>query len=318
MEPFTSQTSRISQLNLSLSALNKAIILSVVYIFLLFVLPIGHETVGSYHLSNFDYRILRFAVNLPSIFLWIAAFIGYGTLQQYSKLIQTTAEGSSYNRLANGVMWLAWSLPITSLTSLITSSISYRRPSFHAAGIIITNYVSLILPLIAFSLIGLAARQISSTVHNKFYGRSSRTTVLLFLLIGILYCCMTFSHFSSARLNSSNNPYFLPIWLMILTVVIPYLYAWLVGLLAAYGISIYSQQIAGLLYQRALRLLVVGLIIIICASIAMQYLNGVEPRTGHLILNTKLLVNVILRIISGAGFVLLTIGALRLKKIEEI
>src|SRR5205807_891103 len=98
----------------------------------------------------------------------------------------------------------------------------------------------------------------------------------------------------------------------------PYLYVWFVGLLAAYEITLFSRVTSGVLYRRALRLLAGGLIAVIVSAIAIQYLNGLLPSSGHVVLNYKLLLVWLCRIISGAGFVMITIGASRLKSIEEV
>jgi hypothetical protein len=110
----------------------------------------------------------------------------------------------------------------------------------------------------------------------------------------------------------------LPAWLMIVSVIVPYLYAWCIGLLAAYEIMVFSVNVRGLLYRRALLFLVIGLVAVILSSIAYQYVNSVVPRTGELVFNYKLLLTLAIRIVSGIGFFVLAIGASRLKKIEEV
>jgi hypothetical protein len=105
---------------------------------------------------------------------------------------------------------------------------------------------------------------------------------------------------------------------MVLSVIVPYLYAWFVGLLAAYEITLFSKHIKGVLYRQALGLLAAGLITIIASFIALQYLNGIQPRVGYLLINYQLVLSSIFRIIGAGGFVMLTIGAARLKKIEDV
>jgi hypothetical protein len=134
----------------------------------------------------------------------------------------------------------------------------------------------------------------------------------------VLYCYLTFRQFNPGSLGSTHNPYFLPIWLLLLTVIIPYLYAWFVGLLAAYEITSYSQQVRGVLYKQALHLLVGGLVAVIAGSILLQYISSVDPSPGHLVLDYRLLLVVLFRIVIGIGFVLIAAGANRLKRIEEV
>jgi hypothetical protein len=142
--------------------------------------------------------------------------------------------------------------------------------------------------------------------------------MLVFVVGGVLYCYLTFRRFDPSSLGSTNNPYALPIWLMLLTVIIPYLYAWFVGLLAAYEITTYTKQVRGVLYKQALHLLVIGLLAVIIGSITLQYVSSVAPAAGHLTLNYRLLLITLFRVVDGIGFVLIAIGALRLRKIEEV
>jgi hypothetical protein len=99
---------------------------------------------------------------------------------------------------------------------------------------------------------------------------------------------------------------------------VPYLYAWFVGLLAAYEIALYNRGVKGVLYRQSLYLLVLGLVMVIFSLVSIQYLNGLSPRIGHLVINYKLPLTTTLKIIGGAGFILIATGAVKLKRIEEV
>jgi hypothetical protein len=142
--------------------------------------------------------------------------------------------------------------------------------------------------------------------------------MVFFLVAGVLYCYLIFRHLDLTSLSSASNSYFLPIWLIVVSVIIPYLYAWFSGLLAAYEINLFGNHTDGFLYRRALRLLVAGLTAIILSFIALQYISSVEPSKGHLVLGYRLVLIIIFRIVGGGGFLLLAMGADRLKKIEEV
>jgi len=311
-------TSEKRTAQLTTRALQRAIFLAFIYIALIFLLPASKATMRAYHLSTLEYRAILFTVTLPSLVAWLAAFVGYAKLRQYVHSIRETPEGAYFDKLATGCAWLAWSLPLPAIFSLILSAMADKWPAFYPSSIIASNYLNLFLPLIAFSIIGSASRGLVSQAALKFSLASVRIIMLLFLVAGVLYCYLTFQRFDLTSLSSTHNPYFLPVWLMVLTVIVPYLYAWFVGLLAAYEITLFSKHAKGVLYRQALGLLAAGLITIIASSIALQYLNGVEPRIGHLAINYQLVLSSIFRIVGGGGFVLLTIGAARLKKIEEV
>jgi hypothetical protein len=303
---------------LTTRALQIAIFLAFIYIALIFLLPANKATMRAYHLSTLEYRTTLFAVMLPAVITWLAAFFGYAKLRQYVYLVRKTSEGAYFDKLATGCTWLAWSLPLPAILSLLLNAVANKWPAVYPSSIIFSNYLNLLLPLIAFSIIGTASRGLVRSAKLNFSLASVRVIMLLFLTAGVLYCYLTFQRFNLTSLSSTHNPYFLPIWLMVLSVIIPYLYAWFVGLLAAYEIALFSKYIEGVLYRQALRLLVAGLTTIIVSSVALQYMNGVQPRVGHLVLGYQLVLSSIFRIIGGGGFVLLAIGAIRLKRIEEV
>lgn len=302
----------------TMRALQQAGLLAVIYVGLIFLLPASQATMKAYGISAFEYHIVLFAVTLPLILAWTAAFVGYAKLRQYVDLIIKTPEGAHFESLATGCKWLAWSLPLTAIFSLALNSIANQWPSFYHPSIIAGNYLTLLFAIVAFSIIGNSSRGLMKQGKLLLSLIGIRVIMLVFLIIGVLYCLLTFQHFDLTNLGATSNPYFLPIWLMVVSVVIPYLYSWFTGLLAAYEIILYSQHANGVLYRQALRLLAIGLVTIIVSSIALQYMSTVQPRVGHLVLSYKVVLSSLFRIIGGAGFVLLAIGAIRLKKIEEV
>lgn len=301
-----------------LTGVQTCILLILIYVCLIFLLPTNRETLHVYHINNLEYRFILVALALPSILVWFVAFTGYSKLRQYAEALRSTPEGQHFERLASGTAWLAWSLPAAAITTLVLSGIANKWPSFHASSIIISNYINLLYSLIAFTIIGSGSRGLLNAARLKFSLASLRTMVLLFLTAGVLYCYLTFRRFDLTSLSSTHNPYFLPIWLTVLTVIIPYLYVWFMGLLASYEISLLSKQVSGVLYRQALQFLFGGLIAVIIGSSALQYLNSVQPQVGHLIIDYRLMLNLIFRLIGGIGFIAITAGAIRLKRIEEV
>jgi hypothetical protein len=265
-------------------------------------------------LESLQYRIVRLAVSIPGMLAWLAAFVGYGMLRQYNAAIKHTPESPHFERLTKGVGWLAWSVPVSVIVALVLRSLA----DTNALAIVIINYVSLLLPLVAFSLIGAATRGLIGVSKLNLNLSNARLIVLVFLMLGVTYCWFTFRQFSPSSPGSTDNPYFLPAWLVVLTVIVPYLYAWFTGLLAAYEIALYSKQMSGVLYRQALRLLAGGLIIVIGGLIGLQYLSAVQLLAGHLILDYRVLLVWLFRLTTVAGFIMLAAGAARLKRIEEV
>lgn len=299
-------------------ALPSCFILVIINILLIFILPANQAAMDAYHFSSFEYRIITFALSIPSFLVWMAAFISYAKLSDYASSIQGTPEGKYFNKLAKGGLWLAWSLPLSKIFSTILSSITNEWPGFHDASIIISNYFSLILPLVAFVLIGSAARGLVNQHKLKLGSAATSGIVTTFIIAGVSYCYFVFSHFDIDSLTDTRNGYYLPVWLMLVSIMIPYLFMWFIGLLAAFDFALLGTKIKGHLYKRALGYLVTGLFIVLVGSIAIQYTSNVQPRVGYLHLDARLALTFVFRIVQGLGFGLIAVGAVKLKKIEEV
>lgn len=292
--------------------------LAAFYIALIFFLPANNATRQIYHFSAIEYHVVSFIVALPMLAVWLAAFVGYAQLRAYAASIRKTPEGIYFDQLAEGVTWLAWSLPVSVIVPYVLNSVANSHPGFHAGARIISDYIVLILPLIAFSVVAAASRGLLATVRIKLTLVNARLIIIGFLLLGVLYCFFTFRHFDLTSLGSSHNPYYLPIWLMVMTITIPYLYAWFMGILAAFELTLFRRHVRGVLYRQPLGLVVGGLLTVILSSVALQYIAGVAPGVGHLLLNFRLMFILLFRVIGGGGFVLIALGANRLRKIEEV
>ena len=301
-----------------MSAIRDFIVLAIVYLLLVIILPANKVLMQSYHLTAQQYHILYIIVVLPLVAIWFAAFYGYSKLAEYSRLIKKTREGEGFAHLSRGAAWLAWSLPIGALVQICVNAIANSHPGFEAASIIITNYTVLIFALLAFTMFAKGARSLVSISQVRFDIEQSRLTIIILLLLGVGYCFFAFKTLDLHSLSSTHNPYDLPVWLLIVTIIIPYLFAWFSGLLAAFELLLYSKRVSGVLYRQSMGLLATGCLAIIAGSVSAQYLQNVGIKTGHLSLNTTLVVVNIMYIFMAVGYILLTIGAQRLKKIEEV
>lgn len=292
--------------------------LSIFYILLIFILPGNKRFMATHNLSTPEYHSFQLLVALPLLITWFTAFYGYAKLEGYARSIGRSPEALGFKRLAQGCAWIAWGLPIHAITSLLTTAFVSNDSGFSSAVIVISNYIDMIFPVVAFTLIGLASRQLFDQAKISLSGISVRGITTLFLFGGVLYCYLIFRQFSGGGLSSADNPYHLPAWLTVLTLVVPYLYAWFAGLLAVYELVAYGRQVKGVLYRQAVHMLEIGLLAMIFGSIATQYSRSAQMPAEHLLLNAPLVFSLIFQIVSGMGFVMIALGATRLKKIEEV
>lgn len=102
------------------------------------------------------------------------------------------------------------------------------------------------------------------------------------------------------------------------TIIVPYLYAWFMGLMSCYEIIMYSQRIKGLLYKRALNRLAGGIGAVIGSSIFIQFINVVYAYKTNSSLGPLLILIYLLLVVEAIGYILIANGAKNLKRIEEI
>jgi hypothetical protein len=287
----------------------------ILYSLVLLFMPANRDTLAAYHLTNASYRTLLFAVvALPAFLTWLAAFVGYNQLHRYRLLLDGANEGKPFNQLTNGIKWLAFYLPVVSCTSLILSATANSHPGFRAFADVSSTYLSILLALGAFTLISTGARQL--TVLGKARPTLLKTKILTlsFIIMGVTYCYFVIKH----GLQPNDSPYHLSIGWLLVTTVVPYFFAWMLGLLAVLDIDAYATKVSGLLYRKALRLLSAGLLTVIVSSILIQYVNSAALQRSRLVFGLVLVVRYALYAGLAGGFALIAHSAKKLQQIEKI
>jgi hypothetical protein len=283
------------------------------YLILSLALPVNPHTLEKVHLSIGEYHVYMFAIILPYVLIWFAAFYAYVTLRSYTRTISKSAEGPAFFQIAHGIQVMAWGLAIPAIISIILKGIAAGHSGFENTATIINNYIQLLVPLIAFTFISAGTRKLSDLVQTRPTLRSIRLFAFAFIIMGVYYCYLTLR----ARFTH-GDPYHLSITGTLLTIVVPYLFAWFMGLLATLELLMYATKIPGLLYKQALNLLAGGISLVIGSSIFIQYITVVMAYKSSFNLGFIIIVLYILLALEALGFVLIATGSKRLKRIEEI
>lgn len=300
----------IKQLSKPLAAFTTFALL---YLILAITLPPNTPTAQQYNLSASEYHILMILVSLPLLVAWYSAFYGYGRLSEYVSLVHRSPTGKPLTHITAGLKVLAWGLPITSILSNLLGGIVHGHPRFAPTAFILIHYASLLVALLAFTLISRGSRGLSDTIKLRPSLYSTRWIMLLFTALGV-----TYSYVLIRAAETKSNAFYLPMWLILLTIVIPYLYAWFMGLFAAYEIFLYSKHSKGLLYRRSLGLLGSGIGITIITSVIFQSLQSDTTRLRRISLSWLFVAVYLLLLLYATGFLMISRGANRLKRIEEV
>lgn len=299
---------------------NTKYFLGVVALFIIFIssLPPNPSTKAQYNMTTFEYHILLFLVEIPLIAVWFAALFGYSYLNRYTRLIKKTAEGKDFTNITYGMNWLAWGLAAPSLISILLSAIANVHHGFHATSLVLANYLNLIMAIVAFSYVSSGTRMLAQRSKVYLDSRNTKRLTLSFVILGVVFCYLVIRNLHNVSLGDSLNAYYLPNWLVLTTLVIPYLYAWFIGLLAAFELTQLARRVSGVLYKQALQMLASGLVLVIVASSGLEYFRSVIPRTGHISIGPTLVAVYLIYAVTAAGYILVAMGARRLKRIEEV
>ncbi len=120
------------------------------------------------------------------------------------------------------------------------------------------------------------------------------------------------------RPPDTKASFYLPSWLIVSTIIVPYAYAWYMAFTASYNLRFYSTNVKGVVYRKSLRTLAAGINIVIINTILLQFLSAQTPRLNKLNLAPLLGLVYVLLISIGIGFAVVAIGAKKMKRIEEV
>lgn len=265
-----------------------------------------------YHLSATGLRLIDLTVVLILAVIWFAGFYGFAKLNSYTSLIRQEKDGKQIAKLTKGVFFLVLWLPVSSTLSAILNFAAAKHPGMLPASTIINNYVSLLIPLIGFIFISEGAYGFSGLIRQR---PSSR--VMHGLAIPLIYIGLIYSHLVITT-TGRDMVYHLSLWWVMLTLVAPYIYMWLIGLVATYQIYYYRQKVTGIVYREGWTFLALGICWLVVLSIGFQYLTTLTVHLRHLSIYALLALIYGLLLVLATGFILIAFGARKLQKIEEV
>lgn len=276
------------------------------------LVPANPVTLHSLHISEDIYRLLVISLLAPYTIIWFAAFYGYDQLARYSRALMFTGEGKAFQKIARGLGVLAWGLILQVLLETILNAVTLSHPTFKATETVITDYFNLLVALGGFVLIENGTYELVKLIR----AHHSHTVVRLLVVLGAVIAALFQREVFINR--AGDNPYYLPVYPLIFTIIVPYVFTWMIGILSVYELNMYTAKVRGLLYKHALQFLANGLSIVIVLSVAIQFVTASTVTGNSSSLGTILLIDYILLGTMAFGYVLVAIGAKRLKRIEEV
>ncbi|HVX58742.1 MAG TPA: hypothetical protein VG964_03340 [Candidatus Saccharimonadales bacterium] len=290
-------------------------VLSAGYILLTIIPAPDPGTLANYDLSPQKYRWLVLPIVLFLIIIWSAGFFGSLRVKSYARMIRRSADGRGFNMLSNGILVLAITQPLMFDLNAVVHLIGRYHPATRESLTIINNYVDVLLMGAAMLLIGIGAETLVKLVKTGGKLATERSWVLLFIIFSSIYGYFLVSEPTAGDPN--RRVYYLPHWLLLVSVVVPYLFFWYLGLRGSQQLLQYQNKVRGRLYKHALRYLSAGIATVVISSVLTRTLSTASPKLSHLNLTPLLLIIYGLLVVIAAGYVLIALGSNRLKKIEE-
>jgi hypothetical protein len=214
------------------------------YLVEVFLIPPDSSTLLKYNLSATSARLLSLSVVTPLIIIWSIAMYGYICLSRYAESIRNTPDGAALNQLSHGILALALWLPANSVLQNALTYVRHNNPSLTEGIVITTNYINIILLLTVAYLIWKGSRQLLGTLKQSARQINRRYLYIGTILVGTLLSYLVLFNPAKAVAGSSGvAAYYLPDWLLITTILIPYLIIWYLGMEAVQNIHTYRSRV---------------------------------------------------------------------------
>ncbi|HSX41638.1 MAG TPA: hypothetical protein VLF21_03395 [Candidatus Saccharimonadales bacterium] len=293
------------------------LVAAAVYTTVSFVTP-QNPNATNYGLSAGDIRLLILSLLIPIFIIWMLAIYSSLGVSRYATLLRETKEGGNFRRFADGVLILVFSLIVGSMISAFNSAMVQLGAG--AGWRILSEYVAVFLPLVAFFQIFRGSQSLVRANQHKSLRRNRQAAALIAVVMTAVYALTLFGNSYRSDTPDINkfSSYFLPDWLIILTIVLPYGITWLLGLLATTNIMEYRLRVKGVIYRQAFSSLAIGLATVVVVSIMGQFLTAVGPALAAMGLSGILGIVYFLLLIIAVGYGFLARGARQLSKIEEV
>lgn len=319
MEFMASATRLADKLNVRRLYLTYGLIFCL-YLILIYYTNPSQAILQSLHLDPDVSRWVGLASRLPLVLIWLTALYGYIQFKKYVLAIGDGREAPHLKLIGYGLAVLTIGLPLTYVIGnilLVASQHGLLDAGLRKA---ISSYPALIMQLAAFGLISRGAYGLVHIVNKQvhfwvvsLYGSAS-------IVVGVVYSFLVASNGVDIVHAATvyNEVFHMPNWLVVVATVLPFLFAWSLGIRAVFDMNRFQSLVNGRLYRRSLIMFTSGLGLVVGSSILAQFI-ATQSKQGLLTSTVQMfIIAYSLYTVFAIGYVLIAIGARRLRKIEEV
>lgn len=297
------------------------ILFSLVYLALTIFTPPDSKGIERYGLSELNAKLLSLTFVIPIIAIWYCAIYGFIKLKTYAESIRDSKDGQALLTMTRGLLVLSLGLPISSLISSFFTLFVRNNLIPMFVQTITSSYISIIISVVAYWFLFLGSRKLYELAKKKKVKSGNTLFFWIFLIPTVIaYIYLVLSALETG-VGAQANPRaidLLPVPLVFLTIVFPYIFAWFLGYKASFNVLFYKDSINGSIYKQALSFLALGIVSLIFSSIFIQFLTASNQLWQRLTLGPLLGLIYVLLAVIAVGYLFIAYGAKRLKKIEEV
>jgi hypothetical protein len=278
------------------------------------------ETTSRYGLTLAQTNLLRFTIMLPLLFIWATALFSVVRFNRYRAMVKDSPEGPGFEKITVG-LWML--LLVIVLPSLVNSIANYwpGNMDVQQAATITRNYISVVFYALGFWYLWQGSRALYRTTAEGLPPNHLRFTLMA--IVFILVTALTWAVFNNPYRTTSDSSlirptYYLPDWLIVSTIILPYAVTWVMGSLAILNLLSYVRKVRGIIYRQTFSSLAYGLVVTISLLIVLQFLSQANAALGSAALKIILAIVYALLLAIAVGYLLIARGAKKLTAIEEV
>ncbi len=277
-----------------------------------------------YRLSTTQLHSLQLAVSVPGLVIWLTILFAAISIGRYARTIAGSKEGPGFRLVAYSLFALLAGLVANSFLGGLKQVVVQHAANPQAvdtAFVVLNNYVSVVAALASYGLLLHGSKLLLRSIGKRLdLAKKLLPVGTAFVALTIAYLWLI--HGNPARQMSSdpviNTTFGLPYWLIVCTVALPFVAAWLIGVLALIGVYQYRAEASGIIYKLLFRKLVVGMTLFIGLTISLQLFIQLYSLYATRSLSSLLGIVAVVYLILAYGFILIAQGARKLNKIETL
>lgn len=265
--------------------------------------------------SNLALYLLKMTVVVPEIAIWLLAALSTKRFKCYALSIKSEPDGRHMNVVANGLLWLVGYIVSLCLASPIHDLLLSGRHAYAAT--VLTNHLPIILVLVASAYIFVGSRGLAGLTRADFWNRRNTLRLLVpFALLMVVFIADFYLEAPRLRDIAGNLRFALPVYLLLVTYVLPHLVVWVLGLLSGFNLWWFVRHIEGAIYKILFAKIQQGLTIIFMAIFLAQLLICSPYAAANFQIGITLIYALL--VLTIVGYSLIFKGIRQLQNLEDI